>query len=100
MNTTNGSSAQASTMHRLASLYIGDSLPDALDLIDHLHTAVSEGSLPRATTLSQDEVVSLLKELIFVAQETLDEISAQRSQPHAAARHDVILRLIQKDARR
>lgn len=88
-------------MHRLASLYVGDCLPDVLDLLDQLHTAASEGSLPRATTLSQDEVVSLLKELIFVAQETLDEIGAQqRAQPRLVARHDVILKLVQKAARR
>lgn len=92
MTTTNGTSAQASTIHRLASLYVCDALPDALDLLDQLHTAASEGHLPRATTLPNDEVVSLLQELIFVAQETLDELVSQR----ASARHDVMLKLVQK----
>ena len=97
MTSTNGTSAQASTLHRLASLYIGDGLPDALDLLDQLHTAASEGHLPRATTLSQDEVIGLLQDLIFVAQETLDELGAQqRNQHRVAARHDVILKLVQK----
>lgn len=95
MTTTNGTSAQASTMHRLASLYVGDALPDALDLLDHLHSAVSDDQLARATTLPHDEVVDLLRELIFVAQETLDELNSQKTQ-RVVSRHDVILKLVQK----
>lgn len=97
MTTSNGTSAQASTLHRLASLYIGDDLPEALDLLDQLHTAASEGRLPRATTLSCDEVISLLQELIFVAQETIDELATQQErQARVAARHDAVLRIVQK----
>jgi hypothetical protein len=96
MTSTNGTSAQASSLHRLSSLYFGDGLPDALDLLDQLHTAASEGHLPRATTLSQDEVIGLLQDLIFVAQETLDELGAQQRHQRVAARHDVILKLVQK----
>lgn len=95
MTSIHGTSAQAPSMHRLAALYIGDSLPEALDLIDQLHTAVSEGHLPRATTLSQDEVVGLLQDLIFVAQETLNELNTA-GHSRVTDRHDKILKLVQK----
>lgn len=84
-------------MHRLAALYVGDSLPDAVEMLDQLHTAACEGTLKRTTTLPQDEVVSLLQELIYVAQETLNELGVQQThQQRFSARHDVVLRLVQK----
>lgn len=95
MNRINGTSAQAPAQQRMASLYVGDSLPDAVDLLDQIHSAASEGSLALATTLSQDEIVNLLKELIFVAQETLSEIDHQQT-PHLRPKRDNIVKFAQK----
>lgn len=85
--------AKASTLHRLAVLYPCDSLPEIVDLIDQLHTAASEGQLPMTTTLPADEVADLLEELIYVAQEALNELR-QRPAERTQRRREPILRLL------
>lgn len=81
----------------LSTLYTGDGLPDALTLIDALHSAASEGDLPRFTTLPPEEVANLLEELIYVAQETLRELQAQCAPTRSKPAPKPILKLVQPD---
>lgn len=65
-------------------IYDGDCLGDLLEILDDLHTAASENKLHTFTTINKAELVGLLKDLIFTAQETIDEIetSAKREAKH------------------
>lgn len=58
--------------------YNGDRLGDLMELLDDLHTAASENTLPRFTTLGEQDVLGLLKELVYTAQETINEIESNR----------------------
>lgn len=49
-------------------------LSSLLDALDELHSAVSEGELRAATTLTESELRSWLSEIIYTAQETLREM--------------------------
>ncbi|MCU0475157.1 MAG: hypothetical protein MUC99_03420 [Anaerolineae bacterium] len=80
----------------LSTLYTGDVLPEALNLIDALHSAVSEGELARFTSLTSDEVKAALEELIYVAQETLKELQPSCA-PTRKAAPKPILKLVQPD---
>ena len=51
-----------------------------LEAVDDLHSAASEGDLDTLTTLSDFEVVSWLREVMWVAQETLAEMEAHKNQ--------------------
>ena len=62
--------------NRLASLF---------QSLDELHTAASDGQLHRVTPLTNTELVGWLQEMIFTAQETIEEIDHQTttiSAPH------------------
>lgn len=56
--------------NRLASLF---------QSLDDLHTAASDGQLHRVTPLPSTELVGWLQELIYVAQETIEEIDHQKT---------------------
>ncbi|MEB2367596.1 MAG: hypothetical protein OZ933_16085 [Chloroflexota bacterium] len=90
-------SEKTSTLHRIAELYTHDCLPDIVELVDQVHTAVSCDVLPLITTLSAEDVADLLEELIYVAQETLNELR-QRPAPKAQRRGEPILHLLPRDA--
>jgi hypothetical protein len=66
--------------NNLELLYNGDRLGDLMELLDDLHTAASENTLSRFTTLGEQDVLGLLKELVYTAQETINEIEANRHQ--------------------
>lgn len=87
----------ASVLTSLSSLYAGDSLPDMLEVMEELHSAASEGELPRFTTLNTEEVVSLLEELVYVAQETLRELHKQSNRTQRSKTNTPMLRLVQRD---
>lgn len=93
----NHDTTAANLMTSLSSLYAGDGLPDLLEILDDLHSAASEGDLPRFTTLGTEEVTSLLEELVFVAQETLRELHKQSSRTHSRPQRTPMLRLVQRD---
>jgi hypothetical protein len=76
------------TLHHLASLYQGDQLPELTEMLDQLHSAATDGQLRRFTTLKPSELAVLLHELIYVAQETLNELE---SQPEPAQRPTLTL---------
>jgi len=94
---SNQPSSVTSLLTSLSSLYAGDGLPDILDLLDDLHSAASDGDLPRFTTLGAEDVSELLEELVFVAQETLRELHKQSNRTHRRQRTTPMLRLVQPD---
>jgi hypothetical protein len=49
--------------------------------LDELHNAASEGSLQSVTPLSNAELMGWLQELIYTAEETLQEIRQQETKP-------------------
>lgn len=61
-----------------------------LELLDDLHSAVSENDPTVFAAMSETEMMNTLREMIYTAQETIAEIQAQRK-----ARP--ILRLVEKD---
>lgn len=52
-------------------------LADLLDTLDRLHSAASEATLDSVTALDRRELVAVLREVVYTAQETLDEIDRQ-----------------------
>jgi hypothetical protein len=48
--------------------------------LDELHTAASEGVLPAVTPLNSAELVGWLRELIYMAEETIVEIEDHKSE--------------------
>ena len=49
--------------------------------LDELHNAASEGSLQSVTPLSNAELLGWLQELIYTAEETIEEIRQQETKP-------------------
>ncbi len=72
MNPTQGTPSQ-----RVVS-YNADRLDEMYELLDGLHSAASDDRLPYVTTRSEGEVLDMLRELIYTAQETVKEIEAKR----------------------
>lgn len=97
----NQTTRAASVLTKMSSLYAGDGLPDLLQMIDDLHSAVSDGELPKFTTLHPDDIAGLLEELVYVAQETLRELNEKQSAtPMRTQRQQSapVLRLLPRDS--
>lgn len=58
---------------------MASSLQDVLETLDELHTLASEGDALSATGMTRRELVSLLREMVFIAEETICELQAQPS---------------------
>jgi hypothetical protein len=71
--------------NNLELIYNGDRLGDLMELLDELHTAASENTLQRFTTLGEQDVLGLLKELVYTAQEAINEIEHNREDRHQRA---------------
>jgi hypothetical protein len=69
------------TKNELELTYNGDCLGEMLEALDELHTAASDDTLHTHTTMSRHELVAMLREMIYTAQETITEIeqSAQKT---------------------
>jgi succinylglutamate desuccinylase len=52
------------------------------ELVDDLHTAVTDGDLEQVTTLPQRELVGWLRDLVYTAQETLTELESRQNRPY------------------
>lgn len=65
-------------------------LETMLDVLDELHTAASEGSVVDFTGMNQRELISVLREVMYLAQETIDEIEK------TGAQKKPVLRLVEK----
>lgn len=68
-----------------------DHLDTILANLDDLHTAISEGEMTGFTTLQRREVIKLLNEVIYTAQESITELESYE-QPQTKP----ILRLVEK----
>lgn len=68
-------------------------LDSVLDVLDELHSAASEGSLPDVSTLSEADLRGWLLEIMYLAQQTLEEIDAQQME-----REPVSLSLVRKSS--
>jgi len=60
----------------LQLLYSDARLFDLIDVLDQLHTAASEDYLHKLTTLEKSELLEVLHELVYTAQETISELEA------------------------
>lgn len=69
-----------------------DRLGDLYEALDALHTAASTGQLETQTSLNERDLIGLLRDMMYTAQETIQEIEKNRP------RRDPILRLVQPDA--
>ncbi len=66
-------------------------LADALELLDACHIAASEGQLETLNARGQAELVAMLREIAFVANEAARELDAPQAEPQ--------LRLIKRGSR-
>lgn len=79
--------------------YSGDRIEELHEVLDTLHTAASEDTLKTCTTLEEDDLVDLLRELIYTAQETIREIEHRAGKAKASRqpRPANILSLVPRD---
>lgn len=63
------------------ALYIDNRLADLYDVLDQLHSAASEGQWQTMTTMNKRELLSLLNDLIYTAQETIGELGENDVRP-------------------
>ncbi|NWF69286.1 MAG: hypothetical protein HXY40_09370 [Chloroflexi bacterium] len=71
---------------KLQLLYTDTRLVDLLDVLDQLHSAASEGYLETLTTLETPELLEMLREVVYTAQEAINEIEAEDGVQAAALR--------------
>ncbi len=72
------------------------SLDDVLETIDQLHTAISEGSSQQIAHLDEQDLVNTLRELIYTAQETVEEIELRRAKRRKTRKQQPVLRIVRK----
>jgi hypothetical protein len=68
-------------------------LEDVLELLDELHTAATEGEAFSYAEMNRAELLDLLREIVFTAQETINEIHATKPQKMP------VLRLVEKQSK-
>ncbi|MBC8098390.1 MAG: hypothetical protein H7Y11_03030 [Armatimonadetes bacterium] len=75
-----------------------DRLDELLDLLDTLHTAVSENQLHTVTLMSQRDLLGALREVVFTAQETITELEARAGRKTKPAQPPTpLLRIVPKE---
>lgn len=57
-----------------------EAFEDMLEMMDDLHTAASDDELTEVTDMKRKELVSMLREVMYLAQETIDELQKTRAQ--------------------
>ncbi|GAB5493994.1 MAG: hypothetical protein Phog2KO_42090 [Phototrophicaceae bacterium] len=63
-------------------------LEDVLDYIDILHSATADGTIPTYVgELSTEELMSVLRDIIYTAQETISEIETTRARQWQERKH-------------
>jgi hypothetical protein len=58
-------------------LFNENRLADLCDVLDELHTAASEGTLQTINARDKRELLALLNDVVYTAQETIREINQQ-----------------------
>lgn len=69
----------SSIPNELQLRYADEQITALYDVLDELHNAASEGDLQQMTTINEGELVGLLRDLIYTAQETIREIETRRN---------------------
>jgi hypothetical protein len=57
-----------------------EAFEDMLDLLDELHSAASDNELTEATDMNRKDLVSMLREMVYLAEETINEIEKTKMQ--------------------
>lgn len=68
------------TQNELELIYNGDRLDEVLEILDDLHTAASDKTLKTYTTMTRHELVAMLRDVIYTAQEAISEIEQDTKQ--------------------
>jgi len=63
----------------LQLLYNTARLSDVLEALDELHSAASDGNVRAVSPLSNAELISWLYEVVYTAQETMNEIESKNA---------------------
>lgn len=72
-------------------------LEDALDLIDMLHSVASDSNLPDLTGMGEAEMMNVLRDIIYTAQETIIELeTSQTTKRQTRQRKQPVLRILPK----
>ncbi|MGB7338639.1 MAG: hypothetical protein WBC91_07090 [Phototrophicaceae bacterium] len=72
-------------------------IEDVLDFIDTLHSVASDGELPYFAEMDEAEIMSVLRDIIYTAQETLVELqSVHNSKQYTPSRQQPILHIVPK----
>ncbi len=59
---------------------VGESLTEMLEILDELHSVASDGQdAPHYSGMTRKELLSLLREIAFTAQETIREIQSHKT---------------------
>lgn len=74
--------------HMFSRSRLDNSLSEVYEALDKLHSAASDGQLGQITKLNKRELLAWLKDVIYTAQETIEELS-ESEQP-------VMLRIVEK----
>jgi hypothetical protein len=70
----------------LQLLYNDARLQSLFGALDELHSAASDGGLHTLTTLNQAELVGWLHELVYTAEQTIDEIEKHSTEASGLSR--------------
>jgi len=65
---------QITRNERLTKTYSEQQLAELLEILDHLHSAASEGRTDALTAMNKRELIAFLREVIYTAEETIAEI--------------------------
>lgn len=72
-------------------------LDDVLDFIDMLHSVASDGSLPDFAEMDEGEMMNVLRDIIYTAQETIIELETSRANKRQTRqRQQPVLRIVPK----
>jgi hypothetical protein len=75
----------------LQLLYNDARLSALFDALDELHSAASDGNIHAVTSLSNAEMIAWLRDVMYTAQEAIEEI-----EDHSTGAADEGLRLVRK----
>ena len=67
--------------HKLSFLYTAARLTDVLEMLDEVHTAVDENALDTLNARGKAEIVAWLREIAYVANETVQELEQTNDHP-------------------
>ena len=66
-----------------------EQLMDMIEMLDQLHTAASNGDATTFTNMNAHDLGNMLRDMIYIAQQTIDEVDAHER------KHKPLLRLLE-----